>query len=345
MPLSVRFSNIFRLLAGFVFLLTGGAVEAGVIGWVVDADQRLATVDVETGAVSVVATISVPLSDIAFSPSGVLFGISPFNAASLYRVNTQTGAATRVGDTRIVGANGLTFDGAGRLLASAAGSSSLFLVNSGTAASSVFASHDLGVGSAGDIATIGNDILVASDAGLLVKYPSTGGFGAALIGDLGSTNFFGFGNASDGRLFGFADQVLYSIEPTTAATTLLHDLSASTLSTIQGVAFNPQAIPEPSSLWLLLIGLVALIRRRRFRIRCFRLSSCSPKFSPYCPKLSPYSPSTSAESLKTRDPRKTRSYSESTATILYSESTAAIIAPSLFGLFFLSIAVSFSFPL
>jgi hypothetical protein len=237
--------------------------EAGIVSWVVDADQRLATVDVDTGAVSVVTTVSVALSDIAFSPSGVLFGISPFNAASLYRVNLSNGEATRVGDTRIVGANGLAFDEAGRLFASAAGSSSLFLVNSANGSSSVFGSHDIGTGSAGDIAIIGNDILMSSDAGLLIKYPSTGGFGATIVGDLGSTDFFGLGTPGNSQLFGLTNQQLYRIDPTTAASTLLHDLSSSGLSAIQGSAIAFQAIPEPSSLLLLLVGSPFVLRRRR----------------------------------------------------------------------------------
>jgi hypothetical protein len=90
------------------------AAHAAPTLWVSTGGAGLATVDVATGATSFIGNTSVALTDIAFNPSGDLYGIS---FSSLYKVNSSTGATTLVGSLgSVVGtANALVFGSDGTL--------------------------------------------------------------------------------------------------------------------------------------------------------------------------------------------------------------------------------------
>ena len=81
--------------------LAGAAVSAAPVLWVADATAKLNTVDAATGAVTIIgSTGSTYLTDIAFSPSGALYGVS--GEGNLYQVNKVTAAVTLLGNTGLL---------------------------------------------------------------------------------------------------------------------------------------------------------------------------------------------------------------------------------------------------
>ncbi len=131
----------------------------------------LATVDVATGATSFIGGTSISLTDIAFSPSGDLYGIS---FSSLYKVNSSNGATTLVGGLGAVSgtANALVFGSDGTLYMAG---STLYAVNTLTGAASAIGA--LGFQSGGDLAFIGGDLFMASSGNQLVEVDITTGAG------------------------------------------------------------------------------------------------------------------------------------------------------------------------
>lgn len=167
--------------------------------WVSTGGAGLATVDVATGATSSIGNTSIALTDIAFSPSGDLYGIS---FSSLYKVNSSTGATTLVGGLgSVVGtANALVFGSDGTLYMAG---SSLYTVNMLTGAASAIGS--IGFQSGGDLAFIGGELFMASSGNQLISVDTTNGAGT-VIGNLGVGSMFGLATPDNVNLYGVAGQ-------------------------------------------------------------------------------------------------------------------------------------------
>ena len=75
-----------------------------------DSAGNIGTVDLTTQSVTVIGNAGVVLTDIAFSPSGNLYGNSFTN---LYSVSTTTGVATNIGATGVTDLNALVFGSTG----------------------------------------------------------------------------------------------------------------------------------------------------------------------------------------------------------------------------------------
>src|SRR4030088_258139 len=137
-----------KILAVSLGLTVGAATaQAAPTLWVDDSSGIVGRVDVPTGNVTIVGNSGAPLTDIAFDPSGNLFGISFTN---LYRINTTTGAATLIGPTGIPGGNALVFGTNGTLFAAGNTTTNLFSVNPSTGAGTVLGND--GFFSSGDLA-------------------------------------------------------------------------------------------------------------------------------------------------------------------------------------------------
>jgi outer membrane protein assembly factor BamB len=112
------------------------------------------------------------------------------------------------------------------------------------------------------------------DGNLYTIDPTTGSM--MLIGNVGisiGSPTGGLGFSPDGTLFATLDDKLYTLSTLTGAATAvgISDPSMSTgFSSISGLAFGPSAVPEPSSLVMIGIGLagsVGLGVRRALRRR------------------------------------------------------------------------------
>ena len=241
------------------------AAHAAPTLWVSTGGAQLATVDVATGATSLIGNTTIALTDIAFSPTGDLYGIS---FSSLYTVNSSTGATTLGGGLGAVSgtANALVFGSDGTLYMAG---STLYTVNTLTGAASAIGS--IGFQSGGDLAFIGGDLFMASSGNQLVEVDVTTGAGTS-VGNLGVASMFGLATPDNVNLYGVAGQSVYLVNTTTGAATFLSTFAPTLSGGAFGLAFLTEAdggtVPEPGTLALVAVALLgaAAGRRRRAKI-------------------------------------------------------------------------------
>ncbi|TWT44926.1 hypothetical protein RAS1_13460 [Phycisphaerae bacterium RAS1] len=224
--------------------------------WISDITGRLGTVDVATGQSQVIGPEGVFITDIAFDAQGDLWGVSFTN---LYRINTDTGAATLVGATGIPGGNALVFGSDGTLYACGAQSTSLYTVNTTTGAASAIG--DVGAQSSGDLAFFAGDMYLSSATDQLVRIDLRPVSGTP-IGPFGFHNVFGMARGDDGVLYGVAGTDVFSIDVATGQGTLVVDYAGGALRGASGTAFVLEA-PEPGTAVLLLAATLIGLRRRQ----------------------------------------------------------------------------------
>ncbi len=135
-------------------------------------NTNLYTVDLGTGAATLLAPITqggspYTISDISFSPGGVLFGLSGTqNGNEIVTIDVGTGVVTTIGASGIAGGgNGLTFGPGGVLYA--ADGTSIYTVDPGTGAATAIAA------SPGTIGTLSWDGVSATFLGQDAAFTGT----------------------------------------------------------------------------------------------------------------------------------------------------------------------------
>ena len=254
-------------------------LRADAVLWIDDASGNIGQVDIITHSVlagSVHSTGQI-LTDIGFNSTGTLYGTT---FSGLYSINTSNGNATSLGSYGYdTGMNALVGTGGIDLLADSSTSTNVYTINpSSPSTESVLTTSP--VDSAGDLAfssttlyesgvgSGGDDELVNLTAGTVVGLFSVSGTNLTDV----------FGLADNGvTMFAVAGTEVYSVNLSTAALTPLFDYSIAengqSLGSANGAAFVREgavpAVPEPSSVILLLTALlaVAFVARKRFA-RC-----------------------------------------------------------------------------
>ncbi len=231
--------------------------------WVSTGSSGLATVDVATGATTAVGGTGVVLTDIAFSPTGDLYGIS---FSGLYSVNTSNGATSLIGGFGSISgtANALVFGADGTLYMAG---TSLYSLNTLTGAASAIGS--IGYQSGGDLAFIGSDLYMASSTNQLVEVDVTTGVGS-LIGSLGVGSMFGLATPDNVNLYGVAGQSVYLVDTSSGAASFQSSFSPTLSGGAFGLAFLSEAgggndVPEPGTLALLGLALLSVSAVRKSR--------------------------------------------------------------------------------
>ncbi len=214
-------------------------------------------VNPSTGGATQVGNMGLVMTDLAFSSSGALYGVS-FNA--LYQINPHTGATTLVGSLGVGSANALAFSPGGVLFL-ATTSGELRTVNPLTGATTLVG--HLGFASDGDLAfsSAGKLFLSTRNSLLVTVDPQTGASHA--VGAIGFPDVYGLAWLN-GQLYALnLSGQLLDINTATGAGSLI----AKTSPRVSAWGATSSPVPEPASLILVSIGagFAAWIRRRRVR--------------------------------------------------------------------------------
>lgn len=256
-----------KLLKPLLALIAVGfmttAANAGALIWAHDSSGNLGTVDVDSGAVTIIGNMGATMTDIAFDSGGNLYGIT-FN--SLYSINSATGASSLIGGLGLTGANALVFSGDGTLYTAGFNTTGLFTVNLGSGAATLLG--NMGFASAGDLAFHDGSFYLASTTNQLVSIDLGAAGAGTAIGAFGYSSVFGLASGDDGVLYGLSGTTVFSVNTLTGAGTFSSDYSGNGLGTSFGSSFFGEAgagVPEPGMLGLFGLGLMGLGLSRRRR--------------------------------------------------------------------------------
>jgi len=186
-----------------------------------DSSGDLFTINTATGAATLIGNMGAVMTDLAFSPSGELFGVT---FTDLYRIDPTTAASTLIGSLGLNDSNALEFAPDGTLFLASANSTLLRTVNTTTGATTVVG--DMRVLSSGDLAfdaSSGTLLLSASavpNDDLYRVDPTTAA--STLVGSIGFPDVFGLDFFFGSTLFGVTNGgALITIDTTSGAGTFV----------------------------------------------------------------------------------------------------------------------------
>ena len=211
-----RFS---KALLAVTALICAGVVHAAPAFIVSDSASNLIRVDSTTGAATLIANTGAvgPLTDLAVSPTGVLWGIT---FTSLYRINPSTGALTFVGDHGLFAANALAFALDGTLYTAAGNSPILYTLNTLTGVATALPGG-MGTNSAGDLAFNNGQLYLAGTNGQLVRITLGATITGTNVGSFGVVDVYGLTTNATGALLAMSGRTFYETNTTTGALTPL----------------------------------------------------------------------------------------------------------------------------
>lgn len=239
-------------------LLSPLALNAAPVLWTGDSGGSLATVDVATGVVNVVGNMGHVMTDIAFDPSGNLWGIT---FTDLYTIDKTTGASSHVGSLG-TSLNSLVFSASGTLYSA---NNSLYSIDTTTGAANLIGNGGSSYASSGDLAFVGGQLHLSAGGGdNLVSLDTTTGFGTT-IGSIGYSSVYGLASPDGSNLYGLSGFDVLSIDPLTGAGSLMLNYAGQGVNVAYGSAFLEEAseVPVPAAAWLFGSALLSLGGLRR----------------------------------------------------------------------------------
>ncbi|OOG20621.1 hypothetical protein B1C78_17170 [Thioalkalivibrio denitrificans] len=268
--MTVKMCRLVMLLVLTAALGVGGKLGAAPIMYVHDSQGNLGTVNVQTGDVDVIGNLGVTLTDIAFDPSGNLFGVS-FN--SFYSVNVSTAETNFIGFHGINAANALVFGLDGTLYSAGNLTTNLFTIDVNTGAATSLG--NMGFSSGGDLAFHEGELYLASSASTLVNIDLSDLSNTVEVGPFGVANVYGLATGDDGVLYGVGGTQIFAVDTATGAALNPVDFSGQGLGTAWGQSFfteagatpDPTPVPVPAPWTLMLLGFVLLLGARSRRVK------------------------------------------------------------------------------
>ncbi len=243
-----------------------------------DSIGNLGLVDVETGDVSVIGSMGVTMTDIAFDPLGNLFGIS---FTDLYSINRDTAASTLLGRHSVPGGNALVFGSNGTLYSAGFRSNSLFSINPNSGQTTDLGR--IGFASGGDLAFQNDNFFMASTSNELVKIDLANLSNTSTVGTFGVNGVFGLATDEADVLYAVAGTSIYTVNTATGAAFNPVVFFGKGLSSANGQSFftesgaggpiappgpiDPTSVPEPGMIGLLsLAAMYGLFLHRSKRL-------------------------------------------------------------------------------
>jgi hypothetical protein len=288
MRLFTKLTIAVSLVAGILYVPVRSAA-ADQIGFAVDNTLNLFSVDLTTATATPIGYTGQFLEGLAISPTGSLFGTDAYGG--LYSVSPTTGAATFIGDTGLGDIEGLTFRGTtliGTDFSNLGGPTTVSAISTTTAAATTITSFSQGAVRAMALVN-SNTIDVASDSPVsqsLVQVNLLTGTNLNL-GQLPSNGLAVTGSDLISALNFGTDGVLYALDAlgnefmiasngagipvgNTGGQYWLDLTMASTvldtpLTMASTAGDPPDAVPEPSSMSLLLVAALGLISVRAWQ--------------------------------------------------------------------------------
>lgn len=243
-------------------LLVPTIATAAPIMYVHDERGNLARVDVQTGSVDMIGNMGVVMTDIAFDPTGLLYGIS---FTTLYAIDAATAGITAIGSHGISSGNALVFGSDGTLYGAGNTTTNLCTLDLATGAGASIG--NMGFTSGGDLAFHAGNLYLASGSSHLVNVDPADPTLSAAVGAFGVSDVFGLATGDDGNLYGVAGTQIFLVNTATGAATNAVNYGGQGLFGAYGQAFYTEAgaeqAPEPATIILLGMGAAIAARRRR----------------------------------------------------------------------------------
>ncbi len=214
------------------------AQPAGLELFLHDSAGDLATINVATGAVTVIGEMDEILTDIAFSPEGELYGVTH---SDLYVVDSSDASLQLIGphgeDDQLTA---LVFS-ADSVLYAAGGEGILYTLDASTGEATVVG--EIGYAAAGDLAfdSTGNLYVSTTRDSLAVIDLATGT--GTEIGPFGFSDVFGLAFGDDGVMYGLADRDVFTVNLSTGNGILVANYSGQGLRRANGSSFFREADP------------------------------------------------------------------------------------------------------